>query len=138
MNLKCPHCRKNIHLKQKYPYHAGFSDVGFLYCNMCPTLLLFRAYDLEFEKLVGETKVPWSLILTEKKKVEDNLKPCPCGGHFRFDAYPRCPYCNQNVQSLLPDNIHFIEFGKVIDADKDESIWISIGKNSDGRNKPSK
>lgn len=124
MNLKCPHCGKNIRLKQKYPYHAGFSDVGFLYCNTCPTILILEVYGLGFKELFGKTKLPWSLTSQEKKKVEDHLKPCPCGGRFRFDAYPRCPHCNNNVQSLLPDDIHFIEFGKVIDADKDENMWL--------------
>lgn len=127
MNLKCPRCFKTIHLKQKYPYHAGFSDQGFLYCNLCPNILLFSSYDPEFEKLVGKTKIPWSLSLEEKRKIESQLRPCPCGGRFRFDAYPRCPHCNKNVQSLLPDNIHFIEFGKVIDADK-EDVWICENK----------
>lgn len=123
MNLNCPHCKKNIHVKQEYFYHAGFSNQGFLYCNLCPNLLEFDTYNSSYLLVLGEHIHPWSLSSDEKKKVEDHLKPCPCGGRFLFDAFPRCPHCNKNVQSLLPDNMHFIEFGKVIDADK-EDVWI--------------
>jgi len=135
MDLNCPHCHKVIHLKQKYPYHAGFSNQGFIYCDSCPNIFEFHSYNQSYISVLGKHIHPWSLSSSEKKKVEDNLKPCPCGGYFRFNAYPRCPHCNNNIQSLLPDKIHFIEFGKVIDADKDESVWLSIGENSDRRNK---
>lgn len=124
MNLKCPHCFNLIDLKQKYPYHAGFSNQGFLYCNLCPNILEFGSYNCYYVSLIGD-KHPWMLTIEEKKKVEDHLKPCPCGGHFRFDAYPRCPHCRENIQSLLPDKIHFLEIGKVIDADK-ENVWIKL------------
>lgn len=124
MNLKCPHCKKNICIKQKYPYHIGFSNRGVLYCNLCPNLLKFDTYNPFFISVLDEQHIhPWALTSEEKRKVESHLKLCPCGGRFRFDAYPRCPHCNENIQSLLPDDIHFIEFGKVIDADK-EDVWI--------------
>jgi len=122
MTLTCPHCRKGIRLRQKYPYHAGFSNRGFLYCDSCPAILKFGSYNPNYVRIVGD-KHPWTLSPQEKKRVEARLKPCPCGGNFRFNARPRCPHCGGDLRSLLPDEMHFFEIGDVVDADKDEGAW---------------
>ena len=122
MKLTCPHCTKEIRLRQKYPYHAGFSNLGFLYCDSCTAILKFGSYNRNYVRIVGD-KHPWMLSSGEKRQVEEHLKPCFCGGRFQFDAYPRCPQCGQELQSLLPDALHFLEIGKVVDADKEEGVW---------------
>jgi hypothetical protein len=63
------------------------------------------------------------LSTEEKAKVEDHLRPCACGGRFRFDALPRCPFCDCELAAVLPDKMHFIEIGTVVNADKDSSVW---------------
>ena len=123
MEISCPGCGRTIILKQPYQYHAGFSDRGFLYCDSCSGLVTFSTYNPFYVRLVGE-KHPWSLNQDEKQKVEDHLQPC-CGGagHYRFDAPPRCPYCNCSLSELLIDKMHYIEIGDVVDADK-QDIWL--------------
>lgn len=69
-------------------------------------------------------KHPWTLTVDEKIKVENHLAPCTCGGRFRFGAPPLCPFCQTSLAALLPDSIHFIEIGEIIDADQEKSVWL--------------
>jgi hypothetical protein len=123
MIIICPNCQKEIRLRQKYFYHAGFSNRGFLYCDKSSSTLKFGSYNPNYQRIVGR-KHPWTLSAEEKTKLEIHLAPCKCGGRFRFDAPPLCPFCHESLASLLPDDIHFIEIGEVIDADRDKSVWL--------------
>ncbi|MEK7207844.1 MAG: hypothetical protein AAB134_08195 [Pseudomonadota bacterium] len=122
MKIDCPSCHSVIKLKQKYQYHIGFSNLGVLYCDSHSELLMFSTYNPIYREIIG-AKHPWTLSEKEKAKVEENLKPCSCGGRFRFDAPPRCPVCNASLASLLKDKLHYIEVGKVVDGDKDD-VWL--------------
>lgn len=123
MKINCPTCLRTIKLKQKRMYHAGFSNLGFLYCNTCTSVLEFGVYNPHYTKIVGD-KHPWSLNQKEKRNVENHLRPCPCGGKFEFDLEPRCPFCNGSLKSLLPSDIYFIEIGDVINGDHDDNVWV--------------
>ena len=122
MEITCLSCGQVTYIKQEYPYHAGFSNLGFLYCDSHPTIIEFDSYNPNYLAIVGE-KHPWSLDFEEKKRVEDALKPYFKGGRFRFSAHPRCPLCNEPLFDLLKDEMHFIEIGEVIDADT-EDVWL--------------
>lgn len=122
MEIKCSVCGRVTLVAQEYQFHAGFSNRGFLYCESCPAILEFDSYNPKYVAIVGD-KHPWSLNSEEKKRVEDALKPCGKEGRFRFNAFPRCPFCNEILPNLLKDKIHYIEIGDVIDADK-EDAWI--------------
>ena len=121
MILVCKNCHKAIKVKQGYPYHAGFGDEGFLYCDKDSTILLFSSYDKYYSKIVND-KHPWVLNKADKERVERELIKCPCGGKFLFKNKPRCPFCNESIQNLLPAKIYYVILGKVIDGDK-EKIW---------------
>ncbi len=121
MDILCPSCRRVIHLEQEYPYHAGFSNQGFLYCDKDSTILLFDSYNKCFEAIVGSVH-PWSLNPGQKREVEAHLKPCPCGGRFSFSNEPRCPFCGGSIQSALPSKLHYVILGSVVDGDK-EDVW---------------
>lgn len=122
MEIKCSACGQVTSIAQEYQYHAGFGNQGFLYCDTCPAILEFDSYNPKYRAVVGD-KHPWSLNSEEKKRVEGALKPCDGGGRFRFGALPRCPACNEPLPDLLKSDIHFVEIGKVIDADT-EDVWI--------------
>lgn len=123
MQLTCP-CRGHvIVLKQPYQYHAGFNDRVVLYCDTCSSTLTFSSYNPTYVAIVGE-KHPWLLTKREKKKVEDRIKPCLCGGRFRFDAPPRCPDDNCPLKEILEDEMHYIEVGSVIDGDL-QNVWLA-------------
>lgn len=122
MDIICPTCNKVIIIKQKNVGHAGFSNLGFLYCELCTNILEFSSYNPNYVEIVGE-KHPWMLSQGDKRKVEAHLKPCPCTGKFRFDLQPKCPYCSGSLISITKDNIHFLEIGDVFDGDKEKDIW---------------
>jgi hypothetical protein len=122
MEIHCEACGQVIKIKQYQPYHSGFSNRGFLYCDSHSAILEFDSYNPNYIKIVGD-KHPWSLNRDEKKRVENALKPFSKGGNFRFSALPRCPICNAELHGLLKDNIHFVEIGEIIDADK-EDVWV--------------
>ncbi len=119
MDIRCPECHRTFTVAQKYPYHAGFGNVGFLYCEACPNLVVFSSFDRRYTTMVGEVH-PWMLNSFKKRRVERELKRCPCGGRFRFAAKPRCPLCNKPIPSILRDSIHFIETGKRFDAEEEQ------------------
>lgn len=122
MKIQCSACGQLTNIAQEYQYHAGFSSRIFLYCDSHSAILEISSYDPKLNVLIGK-KDPWSLDVEKKKRVEDALKPYIKGGHFRFDALPRCPACNAPLPDLLKDDIHFVEIGTVIDADK-EDVWL--------------
>lgn len=122
MEVKCPSCGRVTTISQKQPYHAGFSGRGFLYCDSYPAILEFDSYNAKYTAIVGD-KHPWALNSDEKRRVEEALKPYNKGGRFRFGALPRCPACNEPLPHLLKDDIHFVEIGTVVDADK-EDAWV--------------
>jgi uncharacterized C2H2 Zn-finger protein len=123
MIIKCPRCEKEIVLRQKYLYHAGFSNLGVLYCTKCSTTLTFSSFDKSYTRIVRE-KHPLTLSDREKRKVEKHIRSCPCGGKFSFFSTPRCPFCSESLYSLTEGGIKIIELGDVIDGDKDLGIWI--------------
>ena len=125
--LRCPNCKKDIHVKGTY--NAGFGDEGFLYCDKDSAVLTFNAYDETYEKLVPN-KMPWppraggDLTTHEQRVIERHLRPCPCGGRFRFQNKPRCPICGSSIEKLV-DSIHYIVLQKKIDGDH-SNIWKDI------------
>ena len=123
MDLQCPHCKRTLRLAQPYPYHAGFGDQGFLYCESDPTIVTFGAYGHPYRQLVGAV-LPWDLDADQRRRVEEALLPCPCGGRFTFRAEPRCPSCGASLRNALPGDIYYVILGRHVDGER-EMIWKS-------------
>jgi hypothetical protein len=120
--LICDSCRK---LYMVEVYHAGFSQIGFLYCDKDSTVVTWGPItDITYYMLVGK-KLPWSLDRKEQAVVEDALKPCPCGGRFRFDNNLRCPSCGEPLSGgMSKQNIYMHILDRHIDGEKVD-IWKS-------------
>lgn len=123
MDVRCPHCGKTLHLSQPYPYHAGFNNEGFLYCDSDPTVVTFSSFNPGYRTLVGDVH-PWSLDAAQRQIVEDHLLPCPCGGRFLFASEPTCPSCGASLRSALPGPGYYVIVGRRLDGDRDP-IWKS-------------
>ena len=133
MAFVCKKCKKTISTEGQvlpgYPkeIHSGFANQGYLYCDVCPTLLVFSSFDETYRTLIHK-KHPWMLTRDEQKIVEDHLIKCPCGGNFTFDAKPRCPYCNTEIPEINPlrgtetRSIYYVVLKDLIDGDK-VKIW---------------
>ena len=120
----CRFCNYSINIAYPKTIHAGFSNMGFMYCSKCPNLLTWGSYNREYMNII-QGKHPWDLNENEKNKVEDAIIKCECGGSFKFSAAPRCPNCNNEIPEILSDKIHYIVLKKEIDGDK-ENIWKNI------------
>ena len=100
--IKCGSCGHANIFNQPYPYHAGFSDQGFLYNDAGHLTLTWSCYDPAFERIVGG-KNPWTLTLAEQQKVEDALLPAPSGGRWRFSNPARCLNCSSEISGPIID-----------------------------------
>ena len=119
----CRRCKRSIPFKG--PYHAGFSNQAFLYCDKDPTVMVFDSFNSYYNNII-HGKHPWVLTSKEQYDVEQHLKPCPCGGMFKFRNKPRCPNCNQHIVGLV-DSIHYVIIGNEINGNK-KSAWKNMGK----------
>lgn len=118
--MKCMSCHKSYVVEV---YHAGFSGMGFLYCDKDATVVTWdEIMDKKYRKLVRE-KVAWSLSKRQKKRVENALKPCPCGGRFRFDNDLHCPTCGKPLAGGISErDIYVCILDKHVDGEK-VNIW---------------
>lgn len=117
----CEHCGTRVAVKARY--HAGFSDLGFLYCDKDSKVVTFNAYDPEYHRAVGcNDCVPWQLTDEQQTRVEDALVPCPCGGNFLFKNPLRCPNCGKPLAKPIMKDIYFYVLDQIIDGEK-VHIW---------------
>jgi len=84
---ECEHCSR------AYRYmllHAGFGDFSYAYCDCCGTAAVFSFTNKDLANLPPNASSD-QVISTDW---EPFLRPCPCSGHFRRGASPRCVSCN--------------------------------------------
>ncbi len=86
----CPSCGQELYRVD----HSPFYDDDFLYCDRCPIHVEVSFYDPVYTAVEGEVS-----RFTEafRRAVEARLKPCLCGGTFRYDAPRRCLACHTPV-----------------------------------------
>ncbi len=124
--VKCRQCDSTYPVK--HTYHAGFSELGFLYCDRDTTVVTFSTWDKVFERLRGElgAKHPWVLgdkaLREDVRHIESHLIRCPCGGKFSFGNRLLCPNCRGVLSEPISKTIYFIVLDRWIDGEK-ESIW---------------
>jgi hypothetical protein len=93
----CEHCRKS------YRYSlidSEFGENSYAYCDRCGSLATLSYSNHEVAGLptlsarFREMDAEW----------EHFLRPCPCGGHFKKGASPRCPYCRAELSAEYATN----------------------------------
>ena len=90
----CEHCGRFYRYSL---WHSGFGDNSYAYCDECGMLALLNYSNESVAALpspvdkFGEIEESW----------EPFLQACPCGGHFRKGASPRCPSCRFYVKKLM-------------------------------------
>jgi hypothetical protein len=99
----CQYCNRAISFVSA---HGGFSDVLSFYCSKCPNVLVAGLYD-EFVSYVDK-KTDYSWDNPESRDdfyeyFEKALITCECGGRFKHNAKPRCPYCLNEIPEIIPN-----------------------------------
>lgn len=81
----CDHCHRSFRLQA---FHAGFSDVVYLYCSNQPHTLVASHYLEDAPAILGAAD-PAAVA-----RFEARLPPCGrCGGSFGYRNPFRCPHC---------------------------------------------
>lgn len=110
MEVKCTSCQQVTVFEQPHPYHAGFSNVGFLYNDAGDRTLVWEGYDPAWERIAGK-RPPWVLTATDWPAIEGFLAPAPDGGRWRFKNPGRCARCrNVIARSLADGEIYYLLF----------------------------
>jgi hypothetical protein len=86
-DFTCPCCSETYEIQN---YNMGFSDAYEIRCDSCSNTLMVEFYHPPMDVL-------YSLGLSV---IEKALKPCECGGRFRFKAPHRCKNCNCEIKLI--------------------------------------
>jgi hypothetical protein len=122
LQIICPECFRVVEYRR---FNARFGNEGYMYCDSDATVLTWNSYDSVYSE-ISRSVHPWKLESEAKTAVEASVIECPNGGHFRFEANPRCPFCLNELSSLASDKAYFVVTGSRIDGDR-EPIWVKRG-----------
>jgi hypothetical protein len=79
ITIECTSCGHKNDFDQPHPFHAGFSNQGFLYNGESNLTLVWRRFDPAYEAIVGKRR-PWTLTTEEQRLFEGALRPESSGG----------------------------------------------------------
>ena len=109
LSIKCKHCGKDTLFEQPYPYHAGFTDQGFLYNDADILTLVWSILDPTLDKLFPGQPT-WALSLLDRRRFEKRLLPAPDGGHWRFHNPARCIHCAKPISKPMLRSTHYLVY----------------------------
>lgn len=116
--IDCKHCdRKNL-FEQPYPYHAGFTDQGFLYDDAGTLTLVWSMLDPVLNELFPDDPL-WTLNLLHRRGFEKLLVPAPSGGRWRFRNPARCTHCGKPISDPMLRSVHYLLYPGSILTDRD-------------------
>jgi hypothetical protein len=121
LSIPCPSCGRTVRAER---FHAGFSDMGYLYAATGATVLTWSTFDPDYRRIVGQ-KYPWMLSLDEQAAVEAAIRPDIEGGPYRFENAPSGPHCAGKLPELgSPSREYFVVTGNELDSATD-AIWAT-------------
>lgn len=90
--FKCPSCKHEYEITS---YNAAYAEAIVMNCDSCSISLWVDLYDKDtkFGYLANYAEYTPQFI----RELEDSLKPCQCGGAFRYGAPLRCKACKETV-----------------------------------------
>jgi hypothetical protein len=107
VDIRCPFCGHENRFAQRHPYHAGFSNQGFLYNDEGNRTLVWESYDPAYEAIVGKNH-PWMLTDEQRALFESALLSAPSGGLWRFANSARCTKCTGVISGPITQTIHYL------------------------------
>jgi hypothetical protein len=117
MVVHCRHCGFGNSFDQPYPFHAGFSNQGFLYNEAGDLTLVWSSFDPAYERIVGN-KHPWMLDTNDRGRLEAELLPSPRGDRWLFSNPARCGSCGQSIAAPMIDDIYYVRYAGSVDTDQ--------------------
>ena len=123
--IRCKRCGASHVFAQPYPYHAGFSSVGFLYSDDGVRTLVWGVWDKLFQAVAGGC-APWMLETTLQRRLERVLQAVP-GGPWRFENPARCPNCKRALSGPITNTIYYLDYGEGFDVSDKPDGLASLG-----------
>jgi hypothetical protein len=120
VTVTCTSCGHENEFDQPHPYHAGFSNQGFLYNDEGNLTLVWSSFDPGYEAVMGR-KHPWTLTTREHRILEDALRPAPSGGSWRFANPARCMQCADSIGASITSTIYYLLYLGSIVTDLDSA-----------------
>lgn len=102
--IACPHCQHRLYRVD----HSPFADDWQLYCDGCANRVEVSYYDpvvddIRMQVSIQTEQSAVAALVAQLTAIEARLKPCSCGGHYRYDAPRRCHVCLSDVIIGEPD-----------------------------------
>ena len=114
VTITCTPCGSKNEFEQPHPYHAGFSNEGFLYNDEGNLTLVWSSFDPAYVAIVGK-KHPWNLTTEERVLFEGALHQAPSGGRWQFINPARCMKCASPISGPITPTIHCLLYpGSVV------------------------
>ena len=120
---RCPGCSRELSFDQSYGFHAGFSNLGFLYDETGQHAFVWSSFDPDYVVLAGE-KHPWTLDSADRARVEASLRPSPSGRRWGFSFPARCPSCAASIGGPMTATIMGLALGSSSRDQGDDLSWV--------------
>lgn len=96
----CNSCKMVFEVVKKSPY----DNSHYLNCDTCMTVLKISYSDSILQKHINKVNIKSKLGDTQIRnywhEVENNLKPCLCGGKFTHSNPKKCPFCLEDIKDI--------------------------------------
>jgi hypothetical protein len=122
-SIRCNHCGGEITFDQPYPFHAGFSDEGFLYNDSGNCTLIWSITDPVLAELFPGNSF-WMRSWLYRRKLEKILPAAPVGGRWRFRNPARCTRCKKPIAPPMLKSIHYLLYPGSIRTNIDLSMGL--------------
>ncbi len=108
--VPCATCGFENVFRQPYRYHAGFSDMAFLYNEAGNCTLVWGVYDPVYERLLAGDDA-WRPSRAHQEQLEALLPLSPCGDRWCFAAPARCSACSAVIaKPMASGEIYYLEY----------------------------
>jgi hypothetical protein len=122
-SIRCNHCGGENTFDQPYPYHAGFSDEGFLYNDSGNCTLIWSIMDPVLVELFSGNSF-WMRSWLNRRKVERLLPSAPIGGRWRFRNPARCTRCKKPIAPPMLKSVHYLLYPGSICTNIDHTMGL--------------
>lgn len=123
LTIICKRCGKSNVFHQPYPYHAGFTDQGFLYNDRGNLTLVWSVLDPVLEEIFPSQTL-WTTSWFNRWRFVRMLVPVPFGGCWRFRNPARCLQCAKPISDPMLRSVHYLVYPGSILTDHDKQFRL--------------
>jgi hypothetical protein len=123
-SIVCKKCGWETLFDQPYPYHAGFTDQGFLYNDTGTLTLVWSMLDPVLEQRFPGNNF-WTLNWKDRQVFEKMLLAAPDGSRWRFRNPARCTRCSAPIMKPMLHSVHYVIYPGSVLADQRGGLGLT-------------